>query len=59
MSPRYCGFRVQRYAKCGFVQSYVPLVGKHVHPDGRTLNAFASLLGWYHCFLCTKSANGE
>jgi SAM-dependent methyltransferase len=49
------GFKVIKYEKRGFVQNYIPLIGKRLKPDGRTLTAFASLLGWYHCFICRKA----
>ena len=48
-----CGFRVVGYHKRGFVQNYLPLLGRHLHPDGLTLNACGALLGWYHLFECT------
>jgi 2-polyprenyl-3-methyl-5-hydroxy-6-metoxy-1,4-benzoquinol methylase len=47
-----CGFTVERYAKRGFVQAYVPIVGKRLSPNGVVLTALGSLLGWYHCFIC-------
>jgi 2-polyprenyl-3-methyl-5-hydroxy-6-metoxy-1,4-benzoquinol methylase len=49
------GFRVEKYGKKGFVQNYLPIVGKQFSPDGRTLDVFASVLGWYHCFICTRA----
>jgi SAM-dependent methyltransferase len=48
-----CSFQVQNYHKRGFVQNYLPLLGRHLHPDGLTLNACGALLGWYHLFECT------
>jgi 2-polyprenyl-3-methyl-5-hydroxy-6-metoxy-1,4-benzoquinol methylase len=51
-----CGFHVMSYRKRGFVQKYVPLVGRFLRPDGATLNLLGSLLGWYHLFFCGKSA---
>jgi len=49
------GFRVESYFKRGFVQKYVPLVGKILDPDGVTLNALGRMLGWYHIFRCKKA----
>lgn len=51
------GFEVRRYARRGFVQNYLPVVGKKLKPDGPLLNGLGSLLGWYHCFIC--SVRGE
>lgn len=48
------GFEVVRYAKKGFVQRYVPLVGRYLNPDGWVLNQCAGMLGWYHCYICRK-----
>ncbi|MCF8150193.1 MAG: class I SAM-dependent methyltransferase [Sulfuritalea sp.] len=48
------GFEVVRYAKKGFVQRYLPLLGRFLHPAGRVLDGCASLLGWYHCFICRR-----
>ena len=50
---RACGFRVEDYHKRGFVQNYLPLLGRHLHPDGLTLNTCGALLGWYHLLECT------
>jgi SAM-dependent methyltransferase len=47
-----CGFRVERYRKRGFVQRYLPLLGRHLEPDGALLNACGAALGWYHLFEC-------
>lgn len=46
------GFRVVRYHKRGFVQRYLPGIGRFLAPDGLTLNALGALLGWYHIFAC-------
>ena len=46
------GFKVERYYKRGFVQKYIPIIGKKLNPDGPTLNFLGSLLGWYHIFWC-------
>jgi len=49
------GFRVVRYGRKGFVQGYLPLLGRMLKPGGATLNALASVLGWYHCFTCRRT----
>lgn len=49
------GFEVIRYGCKGFVQGYLPGLGCFVSPDGPVLNAFAHILGWYHCFVCRRS----
>lgn len=46
------GFRITQYWKRGFVQGYVPGLGQHLASDGRVLNAFGSVLGWYHLMHC-------
>jgi len=46
------GFEVVRYGRKGFVQGYLPLIGRYLNPDGWTLNTLAKLFGWYHCFIC-------
>ena len=46
------GFRVVQYNKCGFVQKYIPWLGKHLSTDGLTLRSLAAMLGWYHVFEC-------
>jgi SAM-dependent methyltransferase len=46
-------FKVLHYDKKGFVQKYVPVVGKYLSPDGRVLNALGRLLGWYHVIIAT------
>jgi 2-polyprenyl-3-methyl-5-hydroxy-6-metoxy-1,4-benzoquinol methylase len=51
---RDSGFEVVRYQKKGFVQRYLPLIGNFLHPEGRVLDGFARLLGWYHCFVCRR-----
>lgn len=48
------GFRVDHYEKRGFVQNYLPIIGSHLAPGGAVLRAFAAVLGWYHCFICTS-----
>jgi 2-polyprenyl-3-methyl-5-hydroxy-6-metoxy-1,4-benzoquinol methylase len=53
------GFTITRYEKRGFVQNYLPVIGKKLAPDGATLRALASVLGWYHCFTCTVSPSGK
>jgi 2-polyprenyl-3-methyl-5-hydroxy-6-metoxy-1,4-benzoquinol methylase len=53
------GFRVEKYGKKGFVQNYLPIVGKQFAPDGRVLDAFAAVLGWYHCFICRVTPSGN
>lgn len=53
-SLRQSGFKIMRYEKRGFVRNYIPIIGKWLNPDGKILTAFASLLGWYHCFICMK-----
>ena len=50
---RACGFRVQSYHKRGFVQNYLPLLGRHLRPDGMVLNICGAVFGWYHLFECT------
>jgi 2-polyprenyl-3-methyl-5-hydroxy-6-metoxy-1,4-benzoquinol methylase len=49
-------FRVERYAKRGFVKNYLPLVGQSLAADGPVLNALGSMLGWYHVLHCRKAA---
>jgi len=46
------GFRTVRYARRGFVQGNLPIIGRLLHPDGTTLNTLARALGWYHVFFC-------
>lgn len=48
------GFKVKSYFKRGFVQNYIPLVGKLFNPDGVFLNIMGSLLGWYHIVIFEK-----
>lgn len=48
------GFEVVRYGKKGFVQRYLPIIGRFLAPDGVMLDGFARLLGWYHCFICRR-----
>jgi SAM-dependent methyltransferase len=49
---RGCGFTVEHYCKRGFVQRYLPVIGRHLQPDGAVLNACGAALGWYHLFEC-------
>jgi len=49
-----CGFKVQKYYKRGFVQNYLPIIGKIFNPDGYFLNFMGSILGWYHILILTK-----
>ena len=53
------GFRVIRYAKRGFVQGYLPLIGAFFRPDGAVLSALGALLGWYHLFVCRAAPDEE
>jgi len=53
------GFRVVRYEKRGFVQNYIPVVGKHLKPNGPVLTALAKALGWYHCFTCSHLSENK
>lgn len=46
------GFRVRRYAREGFVQGYLPVIGRRLDADGAVLRALARRLGWYHVFIC-------
>lgn len=46
------GFQVVEYHKRGFVQNYLPGIGRLLRPDGYVLNAFGRMLGWYHIFIC-------
>ena len=46
-----CGFKVKEYYKRGFVQKYIPVFGRLLRPDGKTLNFLGSILGWYHIFI--------
>ena len=48
------GYEVVRYEKKGFVQGYLPIIGRFLEPDGYVLNGLGHLLGWYHCFVCKK-----
>ena len=56
---RQSGYLVERYCKRGFMQNYLPLVGRALLPDGVVLNLLGSLLGWYHVFICRARAAGE
>lgn len=46
------GFTIKRYEKRGFVQNYLPIIGKRFAPNGPELRKMADILGWYHCFIC-------
>lgn len=48
------GFEIIRYGKKGFVQRYLPFIGRFLAPNGKILNGFARYLGWYHCFVCRR-----
>jgi len=47
------GFKILRYKRKGFVQNYIPGIGRLLAPDGIILNLFAFMFGWYHCFICS------
>lgn len=49
------GFSVFHYEKRGFVQNYLPVVGRRLRPDGPALATCARLMGWYHCFIAKPS----
>lgn len=51
------GFRVIDYRKRGFVQKYIPGLGKYLLPNGTILNFLGSILGWYHLFVCEARDN--
>ena len=51
-SLKEANFEVISHHRKGFVQGYIPFLGKFLHPDGMVLNFFGSFLGWYHCFTC-------
>ena len=46
------GFRTVQYARRGFVQGNIPIIGRLLHPDGATLNTLGRAFGWYHIFFC-------
>jgi 2-polyprenyl-3-methyl-5-hydroxy-6-metoxy-1,4-benzoquinol methylase len=50
------GFEVMSYGRRGFVTGYLPGVGRFLKADGATVRGFASVLGWYHCFVCRPRA---
>ncbi|HEX4389516.1 MAG TPA: class I SAM-dependent methyltransferase [Steroidobacteraceae bacterium] len=52
---RACGFAVIAYHKRGFVQRYLPGVGRYLEPDGAVLNGCGALLGWYHLMECVPT----
>jgi ubiquinone/menaquinone biosynthesis C-methylase UbiE len=45
------GFGVKKYWKRGFVQNYIPWIGKRFEPNVMVLNTLGSVLGWYHVFI--------
>ena len=47
------GFEILSYSRNGFVQGYIPVIGKYLNPRGRVLGLLAKFLGWYHCIICT------
>jgi SAM-dependent methyltransferase len=49
------GFQIVSYRKRGFVQNNIPVLGKHLAPNGAVLTACGSILGWYHCISCKKA----
>jgi 2-polyprenyl-3-methyl-5-hydroxy-6-metoxy-1,4-benzoquinol methylase len=48
------GYKIIKYYKKGFVQRYIPIIGRYYKPNGLMLNFLASIMGWYHCFICVK-----
>lgn len=46
------GFTTDQYYKRGFVQGYLPYLGRYLKPDGLVLNMCGRMLGWYHIFIC-------
>jgi 2-polyprenyl-3-methyl-5-hydroxy-6-metoxy-1,4-benzoquinol methylase len=50
------GFEVVRYGRRGFVTGYLPGIGRFLDSKGITVRTFASVLGWYHCFICRPRA---
>src|SRR5690606_5083854 len=57
---RGTGWTVKSYAKRGFVQNYIPVIGKKLlKPDGVMLNMLGSVLGWYHCFVCVPTPDHQ
>ena len=49
------GFKILNYSRNGFVQGYVPIIGKYLEPNGKILKFFGKFLGWYHCIICTSN----
>ncbi len=49
------GFTVVRYAKQGFTQGHLPVIGRRCAPDGAVLSGLGRLLGWYHLFEFRKA----
>ena len=54
-----CRFKVKKYYKRGFVQKYLPIFGRFLHPDGKTLNFFGSILGWYHILFLSQANDNK
>jgi 2-polyprenyl-3-methyl-5-hydroxy-6-metoxy-1,4-benzoquinol methylase len=48
------GFRVLRYHKRGFVQGYLPGIGRFLAPGGAVLTGLGRGFGWYHLFICER-----
>lgn len=48
------GFEVAAYQKRGFVNNYLPIVGRFLRPGGPTLTLLGALLGWYHVYVLKK-----
>lgn len=48
------GFRLSSYKKRGFVQRYLPIIGKYLKANGVTLNLLGSVFGWYHVCIFKK-----
>jgi SAM-dependent methyltransferase len=52
-------FRMVDYHKRGFVQGYLPGIGKYLGSDGSVLNACGRLLGWYHVVIAKKRSRRQ
>ena len=50
------GLEVVRYAKQGFTQGHLPLLGRRCAPGGVILSGLGRLFGWYHLFEFRKSS---
>ena len=50
------GFEVVRYAKRGFTQGHLPLLGRFCAPGGAVLTTMGRLFGWYHLFEFRKKS---